>query len=83
MNEWQVLMAVETRMRRGRSRYRPAEKPSWRRWISFAMRRWHCWGRVEMVCFLKELNQELEGLNSRSRELEATIAANVAGILEA
>jgi hypothetical protein len=36
-----------------------------------------------MVCFLKGLNQALEGLNTRSRELEERIAANVAGILEA
>jgi hypothetical protein len=27
--------------------------------------------------------EELEGLNAQARELEATIAANVAGILEA
>ncbi|MBN1243325.1 MAG: SAM-dependent DNA methyltransferase [Spirochaetales bacterium] len=31
---------------------------------------------------LEELNEELETLNARARELEATIAANVAGILE-
>ncbi len=36
-----------------------------------------------MVCFLKGLNQALEGLNSRTRELEERIAANLAGILEA
>ena len=29
------------------------------------------------------LQEELEGLNGQARELEATIAANVAGILEA
>jgi type I restriction enzyme M protein len=31
---------------------------------------------------LEALNEELEGLNAEARELEATIAANVAGILE-
>ena len=32
---------------------------------------------------LEKLQEELEGLNAQARELEATIAANVAGILEA
>jgi type I restriction enzyme M protein len=32
---------------------------------------------------LETLNEELEKLNAQARELEATIAANVAGILEA
>jgi type I restriction enzyme M protein len=32
---------------------------------------------------LEELNEELESLNAQARELEQTIAANVAGILEA
>jgi len=32
---------------------------------------------------LEELNEELEALNAQARELEQTIAANVAGILEA
>ena len=32
---------------------------------------------------LETLNEELESLNAQARELEATIAANVAGILEA
>ncbi len=31
---------------------------------------------------LEALNEELEGLNAKARELEQTIAANVAGILE-
>ena len=31
---------------------------------------------------LETLNEELEKLNSQARELEATIAKNVAGILE-
>jgi type I restriction enzyme M protein len=31
---------------------------------------------------LEKLQEELEGLNAQARELEATIAANVAGILE-
>jgi type I restriction enzyme M protein len=31
---------------------------------------------------LEALNEELEGLNAQARELEQTIAANVAGILE-
>ena len=30
---------------------------------------------------LEQLQEELEGLNAQARELEATIAANVAGIL--
>ena len=42
------------------------------------MRRWRCWGRVEMVAFLEMLNEELEGLSAQARELEATMAANVA-----
>jgi hypothetical protein len=37
------------------------------------MRRWYCWGRGEMVAVLEALQEELE----------ATIAADVAGILEA
>lgn len=32
---------------------------------------------------LETLNEELETLNAQARELEQTIAANVAGILEA
>jgi type I restriction enzyme M protein len=32
---------------------------------------------------LEALNEELEGLNAKARELEETIAANVAGILGA
>jgi hypothetical protein len=40
------------------------------------------WRRVEIVVVLHELNEELAGLNAQARELEATIAANVAGILE-
>jgi len=28
------------------------------------------------------LNEELEGLNAKARELEATIASNVAGLLQ-
>jgi type I restriction enzyme M protein len=32
---------------------------------------------------LQALNEELEGLNAQARELEKTIAANVAGILGA
>ena len=40
-------------------------------------------GRFEMRSWMDWLQEELEGLNARARELEATIAANVAGILEA
>jgi len=47
------------------------------------MRRWRCWGRVEMVGVLEALNEELEELNAQARELKATIAANVSEILEA
>ena len=32
---------------------------------------------------LEKLQEELEGLNAQARELEARIALNVAGILEA
>ena len=35
-----------------------------------------------MVPVLEELNEELEGLNAKARKQEASIAANVAGILE-
>ncbi len=59
-----------------------AEKPSWRPWSSFGMRLSRRWGRVEMVAVLEVLNDELEGLNAQARELEVTIAKNVAGILE-
>ena len=38
-------------------------------------------GRVEMGAGMELLREELEGLNAQARELEATIAANVAGIL--
>lgn len=41
-----------------------------------------CWGRVEMVAVFEVQNEKLEVLNANARELEATIAANVAGILE-
>jgi hypothetical protein len=47
------------------------------------MRWWRCWGRVEMVAVLKVLNEELEGLNAKALELEATIGENVNGIMEA
>jgi hypothetical protein len=39
-------------------------------------------GRVEMGTWMERLQEELEGLNAQARELEATIAANVAEILE-
>ena len=40
-------------------------------------------GRSEMGSWRVWLPEKLEGLNAQARELEATIAANVAGILEA
>ena len=40
-------------------------------------------GRSEMSLWLDWWQEELEGLNAQARELDATIAANVAGILEA
>ena len=46
------------------------------------MRLWPCWGRAEMVAVLEALKEELHGLNAKERELEATIAANVAVLLE-
>jgi hypothetical protein len=42
------------------------------------MRLWRCWGRIEMVAVL----MVLDGLNAKARELEATIAMNVAELLE-
>jgi hypothetical protein len=39
-------------------------------------------GRVKMRSLIVWCHKELEGLNAQARELEATIAANVAGILE-
>jgi hypothetical protein len=39
-------------------------------------------GRSEMGSLMNWWQEELEGLNSQARELETTIAANVAGILE-
>jgi hypothetical protein len=36
-----------------------------------------------MVAVFKELNLELDELNEKARQLEQTIATNVAGILEA
>ena len=38
-------------------------------------------GKVEMRVCMDWWQVELEGLNAQARELEATIAANVAGIL--
>jgi hypothetical protein len=83
MNEWQVLMAMEARYERGRFHSRPVERRFWKRWSNFGMRLCRCLGRVEMVAVLQVLNQELEGLIAQVRGLEATIAANVTGILEA
>ena len=40
-------------------------------------------GRIEMGSWWEWLREELEGLNAQARELEATIATNVAGILGA
>jgi type I restriction enzyme M protein len=37
----------------------------------------------EFKAALQTLNEELEGLNAKARELEVTIASNVAGLLEA
>ena len=39
-------------------------------------------GRSEMSLWLDWWQEELEGLNAQARELEAAVAANVAGILE-
>lgn len=46
------------------------------------MKPFRIWRRVELVVILHELNEELAGLNAQARDLEATIAANVVGILE-
>jgi len=40
-------------------------------------------GRSEMSLWLDWWQEELEGLNAKARALEATIAANVAAILNA
>ena len=40
-------------------------------------------GRVEMGAWMEKLQEGLEGLNAQARELEAAVAANVVGILEA
>ena len=40
-------------------------------------------GRIEMSPWKGWWQEELDGLNAQARELEATIALNVAGILEA
>ena len=40
-------------------------------------------GRSEMGSWRVWLPEKLEGLNAQARELEAMIATNVAGILEA
>ena len=39
-------------------------------------------GRIEMASWRGWWQDGLEGLNAQARELEATIASNVAGILE-
>lgn len=82
MNEWQVLMAMEARYERGRFRCRPAWRRFWRRWSGYGMMLFVRLGRSEMGSLMNWWQEELEGLNSQARELETTIAANVAGILE-
>jgi hypothetical protein len=82
MNEWQVLMAMEARYERGRCRHRPAWRRFWKRWTSFGMRLFVALGRSEMGSLTNCWHEELAGLNAQARELEATIAANVVGILE-
>jgi type I restriction enzyme M protein len=50
------------------------------------MRAWRRGAEVENEEFkaaLQNLNEELEGLNAKARELEATIASKVAGLLTA
>jgi hypothetical protein len=81
MNEWQVLMAMEARYERGRCCHRPAGRRFLRRWSSFGLRLWRCWGRVEIVTVFEALNQDQEGLSTQAREPEMTIASNTAGIL--
>ena len=82
MNEWQVLMAMEARYERGRFRCRPAGWRSWQRLSSYGMMLFVALGRSEMGSLMNWWHEELEGLNGQERELEETIAANVAGILE-
>jgi hypothetical protein len=82
MNEWQALMAMEARDERGRFRCRPAGWRSWRRLSAYGMRLFVGLGRSEMGSLMDWWQEQLEGLNVQARELEATIAINVAGILE-
>ncbi len=56
---------------------------SWRRLMGCGMMLFVGSGRIEMGSWRVWLQEEQEGLNAQARELEATIAANVAGILEA
>jgi hypothetical protein len=70
-------------MKRGRFHCRPVGWGSWRRLSSYGMMLFVGLGRIEMGSWRVWLQEELEGLNAQARELEATIAANVAGILEA
>lgn len=79
MNEWQILMAVEARYKaRVRCRSRPAWRRFWRRWSSFGLRLWRCWGRVEMVAVLKVV----EGVIAKAREVVGMISINLAEILD-
>ena len=75
--------AVEARYEARPFRWRPAGCRFWRWWSSFGVGRWSSWRRVEMVAVVMKLNEELEGLDAEARALEATIAANLAEIMEA
>jgi hypothetical protein len=50
--------------------------------ISFGLNLWRCWGRVDRVTACEKLQEELQGLNAKARELEVPIAANLAELLE-
>ena len=70
-------------MKTGLFHCRPVGWGSWRRLSSYGMMLFVGLGRIEMGSWMEWLREEMERLNAQGRELEATIAANVAGILEA
>ena len=70
-------------MKTGLFHCRPVGWGSWRRLMGCGMMLFVGSGRIEMGSWRVWLQEEQEGLNAQARELEATIAANLAGILEA
>ena len=70
-------------MKRGRFHCRPLVWGSWRRLRGYVMMLFGGLGGIEMSARMDWCQEELEGLNAQAREIQATIAANVAEILEA